>query len=72
MYAAQLFAAVDRSIPNLRENILRGELTELFNWLKTHIWQKASTVSTDELIRSATGESLNPAYFQRHLRARYL
>jgi len=72
MYAAQLFAAAEKSMPNLRENILRGELTELFNWLKTHIWQKASTLSTDELIRSATGESLNPAYFQRHLRARYL
>jgi Zn-dependent carboxypeptidase len=72
MYAAQLFAAAEKSMPNLRENIQRGELTELFNWLKTNIWQKASTLSTDELIRSATGESLNPAYFQRHLRARYL
>jgi carboxypeptidase Taq len=72
MYAAQLFAAVDRSIPNLRENILRGELTELFNWLKTHIWQKASLLSTDELIRSATGENLNADYFQRHLTVRYL
>lgn len=72
MYAAQLFAAAERSISNLRKNILRGELTELFTWLKNNIWQKASTLNTDELIRSATGESLNPAYFQRHLRARYL
>jgi carboxypeptidase Taq len=72
IYAAQLFAAAERSIGELRNKIQRGDLSELFAWLKTNIWQKASTLSTDELIRSATGESLNPAYFQRHLRSRYL
>lgn len=72
IYAAQLFAAAERSTSDLRNKIQRGELTELFAWLKTNIWQRASTISTDELIRAATGESLNPAYFQRHLSARYL
>lgn len=72
IYAAQLFSAADRSINGLREKIQRGELSELFTWLKTNIWQKASTLSTDELIRSATGEGLNADYFQRHLRVRYL
>jgi carboxypeptidase Taq len=72
IYAAQLFAAAENSIDGLREKIQRGELSELFAWLRTHIWQKASTLSTDDLIRSATGESLNPAYFQRHLSKRYL
>jgi carboxypeptidase Taq len=72
IYAAQLFAAAERSISGLRSNIQRGELTELFTWLKNNIWQKASTLATDDLIRTATGEGLNPAYFQRHLQARYL
>lgn len=72
IYAAQLFAAAENSISGLREKIQRGELTELFAWLKKNIWQQASTPSTDELIRNATGESLNPAYFQRHLQTRYL
>lgn len=72
IYAAQLFAAAERSINGLRDKIQRGDLSELFAWLKTNIWQKASTLSTDELIRAATGEALNPAYFQRHLAARYL
>lgn len=72
IYAAQLFAAAEKAIPNLREKIQRGELTELFAWLKINIWLRASTMPTDELIRTATGESLNPAYFQRHLTARYL
>jgi len=72
IYAAQLFAAAEQAVTDLRGKIERGELAELFTWLKTNIWQKASTLPTDELIRAATGESLNPAYFQRHLRARYL
>lgn len=72
IYAAQLFAAAENSISSLREKIQSGDLSELFAWLKTNIWQRASTMPTDELIRTATGESLNPAYFQRHLSARYL
>lgn len=72
MYAAQLFAAAERSISDLRGKIQCGDLSELFAWLKTNIWQKASTLNTDELIRAATGEALNPTYFQRHLMARYL
>lgn len=72
IYAAQLFAAAENSISSLREKIQSGDLSELFAWLKTNIWQRASTTPTDELIRTATGESLNPAYFQRHLSARYL
>lgn len=72
IYAAQLFAAAENSISGLREKIQRGELNELFAWLKASIWQRASTMPTDELIRTATGESLNAEYFQRHLRARYL
>lgn len=72
IYAAQLFAAAERSISELRIKIARGDLSELFAWLKTNIWQQASTMSTDELIRNATGECLNPEYFQRHLSARYL
>lgn len=72
IYAAQLFAAAENSINGLRDKIQRGELTELFAWLKANIWQRASTMPTDELIRTATGESLNATYFQRHLSARYL
>ena len=72
LYAAQEFAAAERAIAGLREKIACGELTELFAWLGANIWQKASLLPTDELIRSATGEALNPDYFRRHLERRYL
>jgi carboxypeptidase Taq len=72
IYAAQEFAAAERAIPDLRAMIGRGELTELFGWLQRHIWSKASTLATDELIVSATGGGLDAGYFRRHLERRYL
>jgi carboxypeptidase Taq len=71
MYAAQEFAAASRAITDLRSKIARGELTELFNWLRENIWQKASTLSTEALIVAATGEPLNATYFRTHLEQRY-
>jgi carboxypeptidase Taq len=72
IYAAQEFAAAERAIPQLRNSISCGELTELMDWLRNHIWQKASTLNTDELMRSATGDGLDAGYFRRHLERRYL
>lgn len=72
IYAAQEFSAAERALPGLRDSIGRGELTQLMDWLRHHIWQKASGLTTDELIRSATGSELDAGYFRRHLEQRYL
>lgn len=72
IYAAQLFNSAQQHIPGLEDKIANGELTDLFEWLNKAIWSKASTLSTDELIRQATGEALNSQYFKQHLQQRYL
>jgi carboxypeptidase Taq len=72
MYAAQEFAAAERSIPQLRSKIATGNLSELFDWLKTNIWSQASLQTTDNLMIAATGEPLNAGYFKVHLERRYL
>jgi carboxypeptidase Taq len=72
MYAAQWFAAMRRADPRLDARIAAGELTVVFDWLREHIWLAASRYGTDELARRASGEPLEPAHFQAHLRARYL
>ena len=72
MYAAQWFAAMRRALPGLDECIDRGELTAVFDWLRQNIWSQASRWTTDELAVRASGETLNPAHFKAHLRARYL
>ena len=72
MYAAQWFAAMRRSMPDLDARIAAGDLAAVFDWLRQHIWSQASRWTTDELALRASGETLNPAHFKAHLQARYL
>ncbi len=72
MYAAQYFATIRRLHPTLDASLAAGDLTPIFNWLSTHIWSQASRWETGELVQRATGETLNPAHFRRHLEQRYL
>ncbi len=72
MYAAQWFAAMRRATPDLDARIARGELGTVFDWLRANVWSQASRWTTDELVRRASGEPLNPAHFRAHLEQRYL
>ena len=72
MYAAQYFATMRQATPDLDARIAAGDLTPVFDWLEANIWSQASRYETGELVRRATGESLNPAHFRQHLQTRYL
>lgn len=72
MYAAQLFSAASRALPDLEQAVASGNFTTLFDWLKQNIWQHGSRFTTSQLITNATGEDLNPLYFRKHLESRYL
>ena len=70
--AAQLFEAVSRANPDLPEQIRKGELTALDEWLGKHIWSQGCLLETPTLIERATGSPLGTAAFERHLERRYL
>jgi carboxypeptidase Taq len=72
MYAAQWFATMRREMPDLDRRIVNGELTPVFDWLNARIWSQASRYETPELVKRASGETLNPAHFKAHLSSRYL
>ncbi|MEO8058325.1 MAG: carboxypeptidase M32 [Burkholderiales bacterium] len=72
MYAAQWFAAIRRGVPDLDARIAQGDLAPVFDWLRENIWSQASRWETAELATRASGETLNPVHFRRHLEARYL
>jgi carboxypeptidase Taq len=72
MTAAQIFAAAQRELPNLREQIALGQFEAINDFLRNKIWSVASLYEPEALLRHATGESLNPQYFEAHLRRRYL
>lgn len=72
MYAAQWFATIRRLTPDLDARIAAGDFAPVFDWLRENVWTQASRWETPELVRRASGEPLNPAYFRAHLEARYL
>ncbi|MET4695386.1 carboxypeptidase M32 [Endozoicomonas lisbonensis] len=72
MFAAQLFAAIQTTIPDVHSRISRGDLSSIFDWLKENIWSQGSRYTTSELMVRATGEDLNASFFQQHLKKRYL
>ncbi|MEP7296757.1 MAG: carboxypeptidase M32 [Burkholderiales bacterium] len=72
MYAAQWFARIRATVPDLDARIAKGDLGPAFDWLRDKIWTQASRWSTAELSTRATGETLNPQHFRRHLEARYV
>lgn len=72
MSAAQFFNAAKQAIPQLNEQIAQGQLQPLRGWLKENVWEKACLLPTNQLMEQATGEALNPNFFEAHLRRRYL
>lgn len=71
MYAAQFMASMRKTV-NVDAAITSKDLSPIFNWLSENIWSKGSLLTTDELVKAATGETLNAEHFQAHLRSRYL
>ncbi|MEC6881387.1 carboxypeptidase M32 [Photobacterium piscicola] len=71
MYAAQFMATINKKM-DVEQLVTQRNLTPIFEWLHDNIWSKGSTLSTDELVEQATGETLNPEHFRKHLVQRYL
>jgi carboxypeptidase Taq len=72
MMAAQQWAAVERENPKVNDDIRNGNFSGINEWRRKNIWSRASTLSTPELMRAVTGETLQARYFTAHLRKRYL
>ena len=72
MAAAQLMGAARKSLPLLDKHLGQGDLSPLTGWLAKHVHGLGASAGFNEILKSATGEVLNPAHFEAHLRARYL
>jgi carboxypeptidase Taq len=72
MAAAQLMAAARRDVAELDDRLELGDLSPLVGWLQEHMHRQGSRLGFNALLAEATGEVLNPAAFEAHLRGRYL
>lgn len=72
MTAAQLFAAAKKAVPTLAGSIRKGDFAPLFEWLRTNVHSMGSKLSSPELLKHATGQTLNTSIYKTHLENRYL
>lgn len=70
--AAQLFEKLRGDVPALDEQIARGEFAGLFGWLREKVHGLGAKVSTQELLKLATGKPLTATASLRYLEGKYL
>lgn len=72
MTAAQVFDAVKKSNPELETHIAAGDFSPLTSWLGKNIHELGSLLTSQDLLKQATGSTLDPEIFITHLKNRYL
>ncbi|MCW5751655.1 MAG: carboxypeptidase M32 [Alphaproteobacteria bacterium] len=70
--AAQLYAAARERDGGIEPAIARGDFQPLLRWLRREVHGRGSSLSTDGILRQATGAPLGTEAFRRHLEQRYL
>lgn len=70
IYAACLYEAAGRAIPDLDASMAAGDFTPLLAWLGRNIHAKGKLLRPRDLIATATGEAPTAKPLLRHLRAK--
>jgi carboxypeptidase Taq len=69
--SVQIWQAVLRDVPDLEEQVGRGEFTALREWLGEHIHMLGRKYTSQEVLERATGSTLQAQPYLDYLRAKY-
>jgi carboxypeptidase Taq len=71
LFAAQIFTRVNEELGDLEEPFARGDFGGLLGWLREKIHRQGKRYRAFRLMERATGATLDPGPFLKHLRDRY-
>ena len=71
MFAAQLMAEAERSLPDLERRIAAGRFDDLLQWLRTHVHAHGRLLESEPLVEQATGRPASERWLVESLRRRY-
>ncbi|MEN6477555.1 MAG: carboxypeptidase M32 [Rectinema sp.] len=71
LYAAQFMDTMRREIPGLDAAVEEGRLDVPLAWLREKVHAPGATWLPGELVKKATGASLDPSHFTAYLRRKY-
>ncbi|MGJ3242323.1 MAG: carboxypeptidase M32 [Opitutales bacterium] len=72
LLAAQLWYSLRAAVPDLDDQLARGETGAVLTWLRKHVHARAARFDTQALSRAVTGQPLGHHSLIRYLRERYL
>ena len=70
--SVQIWEAAGRDLPELEEQIGRGEFAPLREWLGEHVHALGRRYDSQETLRRATGSAIAPEPYLAYLRAKYV
>jgi carboxypeptidase Taq len=71
LISAQLWERLHADIPDLPEQIRRGEFNAWLGWLREKVHRHGAMFEPQELIQRVTGTKIDPAPYVRYLRQKY-
>jgi carboxypeptidase Taq len=71
LYAAQIYATLRRTFPDLDERLATGDTAFLLEWLRERMYAYGATYRPIELMTRVTGEAPTPDYFARYLTEKF-
>lgn len=67
LISAQLWERIHQDIPDLEDQIRRGEFSSLLGWLRSKIHRHGAKYEPQELMQRVTGSKIDPAPYMRYL-----
>jgi carboxypeptidase Taq len=71
IYSGQIFAAMEKTLPDWRERLAKGSLTEVKQWLAKHVHNHSNLYDPADLIKRSSGEELNVKPYLKYLTDKY-
>ncbi len=71
LISLQLWDKINADIPDLAEQIERGEFSALLGWLRTNLHRHGRKFTSNELLQRITGSGLNAAPYLKYLKSKY-
>jgi len=71
LMSLQLWERINMDIPDLSDQIRKGEFGALLGWLRENIHRHGAKFEPQELMESVTGSKIDPAPYMRYLKTKY-
>jgi carboxypeptidase Taq len=71
LISAQLWERINQELPDLSEQIRRGEFAALLGWLRENVHRHGAKFEPQELVQRITGSKIDPAPYMRYLKKKY-